>query len=99
MWCLCLVPAEFLIQGRQRSLYERQKVYRLRPRVRPAPPKGPPPEEAQIPLPPSASRCSGTSESCLPQSRCCDPCASCHCRFFNAVCFCLKANSFCAKEA
>ncbi|KAG7260337.1 hypothetical protein CRUP_004336 [Coryphaenoides rupestris] len=42
---------------------------------------------------PAASRCSGNSESCLAHLGCCDPCASCHCRFFNAICFCRKTNT------
>ncbi|XP_071398834.1 agouti-related protein-like [Centroberyx affinis] len=93
--------AEPLIQGRQRTLfarrgvYERQRVHAPKPKVLPAPPNGPPPKAAPKPVSP---RCSRLSESCLPQSRCCDPCATCHCRFFNTICFCRKTNSLCQKK-
>ncbi|XP_059836992.1 agouti signaling protein 1 isoform X2 [Hypanus sabinus] len=33
---------------------------------------------------------------CLPPSPpCCNPCAFCHCRFFNTICYCRKLNSKC----
>ncbi|XP_042197780.1 agouti signaling protein 1 isoform X2 [Callorhinchus milii] len=33
---------------------------------------------------------------CLPPSPpCCHPCAFCHCRFFNTVCYCRKLNPKC----
>ncbi|XP_069744279.1 agouti signaling protein 1 [Narcine bancroftii] len=33
---------------------------------------------------------------CLPPSPpCCNPCAFCHCRFFNTVCYCRKLNPKC----
>ncbi|XP_067904961.1 agouti signaling protein 1 [Heterodontus francisci] len=33
---------------------------------------------------------------CLPPSPpCCNPCAFCHCRFFNTVCYCRKLNAKC----
>ncbi|XP_029001601.1 agouti-related protein-like [Betta splendens] len=35
-------------------------------------------------------KCSELSQSCLPTSRCCDPCSTCHCRFFKAICFCRR---------
>lgn len=38
-------------------------------------------------------KCSQLAQSCLPQSGCCDPCATCHCRFFNVICFCRKTKS------
>ncbi|XP_059901221.1 agouti-signaling protein-like [Gadus macrocephalus] len=93
--------SDFFIQGKQRPLfarrmYERQRVYEMRPRVRPAYPKGPPPKVAKLP---DAPRCTEVSEGCLPNSRCCDPCASCQCRFFNTICFCRKTNSMCRKKA
>lgn len=34
--------------------------------------------------------CSQLKQSCLPQFGCCDPRASCHCRFFNAICICRR---------
>ncbi|XP_029935509.1 agouti-signaling protein-like [Myripristis murdjan] len=90
-----------LIQVRQRTLfarrgkYERQKMHVMKPKVAPAPPRRPPPKVAPNPISP---RCSRTGESCLPQSRCCEPCATCHCRFFNAICFCRKTNSQCGRK-
>lgn len=38
-------------------------------------------------------KCSQLAQSCLPQSGCCDSCATCHCRFFNVICFCRKTKS------
>ncbi|KAM3828789.1 agouti-related protein [Vipera latastei] len=42
----------------------------------------------------SPRRCVRVQESCLGHKLpCCDPCASCYCRFFNANCFCKKFSS------
>ncbi|NXS98636.1 AGRP protein, partial [Jacana jacana] len=39
----------------------------------------------------SPRRCVRLLESCLGhQVPCCDPCATCYCRFFNAFCYCRK---------
>ncbi|XP_004704669.1 agouti-related protein [Echinops telfairi] len=39
----------------------------------------------------SSRRCVRLHESCLGhQVPCCDPCATCYCRFFNAFCYCRK---------
>ncbi|KAF5919589.1 agouti-related protein [Diceros bicornis minor] len=39
----------------------------------------------------SPRRCVRLHESCLGhQVPCCDPCATCYCRFFNAFCYCRK---------
>ncbi|XP_036897589.1 agouti-related protein [Sturnira hondurensis] len=41
--------------------------------------------------PRSPRRCLRLHESCLGQQvPCCDPCATCYCRFFNAFCYCRK---------
>ncbi|XP_037671540.1 agouti-related protein [Choloepus didactylus] len=41
--------------------------------------------------PRSPRRCVRLHESCLGQQvQCCDPCATCYCRFFNAFCYCRK---------
>uniref|UniRef100_A0AAV2L734 Agouti domain-containing protein n=1 Tax=Knipowitschia caucasica TaxID=637954 RepID=A0AAV2L734_KNICA len=69
----------------RRGQYERQQIHvPVRPKlpVRPAPPK-----PALKPLSP---RCSQLTQSCLPQDGCCDAWASCHCHFFNAICFCRR---------
>ncbi|XP_062997188.1 agouti-related protein [Elgaria multicarinata webbii] len=44
----------------------------------------------------SPRRCVRLQESCLGHKLpCCDPCATCYCRFFNANCFCKKfSNTF-----
>uniref|UniRef100_A0A3B4AE11 Agouti domain-containing protein n=1 Tax=Periophthalmus magnuspinnatus TaxID=409849 RepID=A0A3B4AE11_9GOBI len=39
---------------------------------------------------PTTPRCSQLTQSCLPQDGCCDSWASCHCHFFNAICFCRR---------
>ncbi|XP_009876339.1 PREDICTED: agouti-related protein [Apaloderma vittatum] len=42
----------------------------------------------------AAETCIRLLESCLGQHfPCCDPCATCYCRFFNAVCYCKKMTS------
>ncbi|XP_063168864.1 agouti-related protein [Candoia aspera] len=42
----------------------------------------------------SPRRCVRIQESCLGHKLpCCDPCATCYCRFFNANCFCKKFSS------
>ncbi|NXW53938.1 AGRP protein, partial [Eurystomus gularis] len=42
----------------------------------------------------SPRRCVRLLESCLGQQvPCCDSCATCYCRFFNAVCYCRKISS------
>ncbi|KAK9392865.1 agouti-related protein [Crotalus adamanteus] len=42
----------------------------------------------------SPRRCVRVQESCLGHKLpCCDPCATCYCRFFNANCFCKKFSS------
>ncbi|XP_077165951.1 agouti-related protein [Paroedura picta] len=49
----------------------------------------------------SPRRCIRLQESCLGHKLpCCDPCATCYCRFFNANCFCKKfSNTFpCGKN-
>ncbi|XP_041817875.1 agouti-signaling protein-like [Chelmon rostratus] len=86
-----------LNHGRQRPLfarrgqYERQRTHKPKPKAVPVPPSdlAPPSKEAPKPAKPN---CSQLTQSCLPQSGCCDPCASCRCRFFNAICFCWKTN-------
>ncbi|NXG13101.1 AGRP protein, partial [Grallaria varia] len=46
----------------------------------------------------SPRRCVRLLESCLGQQTCCDPCATCYCRFFNAVCYCRKIGNNCGKN-
>ncbi|XP_051267091.1 uncharacterized protein LOC127369603 [Dicentrarchus labrax] len=92
-----------LNQGRQRPLfarrgqYERQRIHVPKPKVVPVPPKDLPTPSKVAPKP-TKFNCSELTQSCLPQSGCCDPCASCHCRFFNAICFCRRTNSFYEKK-
>ncbi|XP_042294527.1 agouti-related protein [Sceloporus undulatus] len=51
--------------------------------------RSPPPGPASL-LPPPR-RCVRLQESCVGQRLpCCDPCAACYCRFFNANCFCKR---------
>ncbi|XP_035475741.1 agouti-signaling protein-like isoform X1 [Scophthalmus maximus] len=82
--------------GRQRPLfarrgqYERQSVPKpgvvhVSPNVLPRPRK-----VAPKPVMPT---CSQPAQTCLPQSGCCGPHNMCHCRFFNAICFCRRKNS------
>ncbi|XP_016075805.1 PREDICTED: agouti-related protein [Miniopterus natalensis] len=47
--------------------------------------------DAEGRAPRSLRRCVRLHESCLGhQVQCCDPCATCYCRFFNAFCYCRK---------
>ncbi|XP_051883970.1 agouti-related protein-like [Pristis pectinata] len=44
----------------------------------------------------SPRRCVRHLESCFGHTLpCCDPCAICYCRFFNAICYCRKIGSDC----
>ncbi|XP_029313986.1 agouti-signaling protein-like [Cottoperca gobio] len=87
-----------LNQGRQRPLfarrgqYERQRIHAQKPKVVHVPPNvvSPPSKVARKPVKP---KCSQLKQSCLPQSGCCNQYATCHCRFFNAICFCRRTNS------
>ncbi|RVE58995.1 hypothetical protein OJAV_G00199860 [Oryzias javanicus] len=42
--------------------------------------------------------CSQLGQSCSRLSGCCEACATCHCRFFSAICFCRKANGPCERK-
>uniref|UniRef100_A0A3P9H4K1 Agouti domain-containing protein n=1 Tax=Oryzias latipes TaxID=8090 RepID=A0A3P9H4K1_ORYLA len=42
--------------------------------------------------------CSLLGQSCSRLSGCCEACATCHCRFFSAICFCRKANLQCERK-
>ncbi|KAM9839664.1 uncharacterized protein ACBR49_016656 [Aulostomus maculatus] len=87
-------------QGRQRTLfarrgqYEQQRIYK--PKSVPVPPKIVPPTKAAPK--PSIPMCSQPGQSCFPQSGCCEPCSTCHCHFFNAICFCRRTNSQCTNK-
>ncbi|KAM4722332.1 agouti-related protein [Rhinophrynus dorsalis] len=43
----------------------------------------------------SPRRCVQLLESCVGHLPCCSPCASCYCRFFNAICYCRKTSTNC----
>ncbi|KAK5850068.1 hypothetical protein PBY51_014350 [Eleginops maclovinus] len=85
-------------QGRQRPLfarrgqYERQRVQALKPKVVPVPPNKMS-KSSKVRRKPMKDNCSQLKQSCLPLSRCCDTNATCHCRFFNAICFCRRTKS------
>ncbi|XP_028289104.1 uncharacterized protein LOC114453412 isoform X2 [Parambassis ranga] len=82
----------------RRGHYERQRIYVLKPRVVTAAPLHMSPTPEVTPVDPVSPKCSELAQSCLPQSGCCDPCAACHCRFFNAICFCRRVSSQCGKK-
>uniref|UniRef100_A0A3B4TL66 Agouti-signaling protein-like n=1 Tax=Seriola dumerili TaxID=41447 RepID=A0A3B4TL66_SERDU len=74
-----------LNQGRQRPLFARRGQYERQmvpasPNRSPSPPPPPPPKVTPKPV---EFKCSYLKQSCLPQSGCCEPYATCHCRFFN----------------
>ncbi|KAM3920226.1 agouti-related protein [Leptodactylus fuscus] len=43
----------------------------------------------------SPRRCVQLLESCFGHLPCCNPCAHCYCRFFNANCYCRKSSNNC----
>ncbi|XP_029135428.2 agouti-related protein-like [Labrus bergylta] len=85
-------------KGRKRPLFarrgqcERQRVQvpKERPKKVPLNDLAPPPDSV---LKPTTQKCSQLTQSCMPQSGCCDAGATCHCRFFNAICFCRRMSS------
>nr|XP_004668159.1 agouti-signaling protein [Jaculus jaculus] len=53
-------------------------------------------KKAPRPRPPPPTPCVATRDSCKPPApACCDPCASCHCRFFRSACSCRVFNPNC----
>ncbi|CAJ1081856.1 agouti-signaling protein-like [Xyrichtys novacula] len=80
----------------RRGQYERQRVRAQKPKKVPPNTLPPPPGEG---LKPAKPKCSQLTQSCVPQSGCCDSGAMCHCRFFNAICFCRKTNSLNKKKS
>ncbi|XP_034562576.1 agouti-signaling protein-like [Notolabrus celidotus] len=74
----------------RRGQYERQRVQKPKRVPQNVPPPPPPPDAGVKPTKP---KCSQLTQSCTPQSGCCETGASCHCRFFNAICFCRRSNS------
>ncbi|KAM6971542.1 uncharacterized protein LKV04_017098 [Tautogolabrus adspersus] len=74
----------------RRGQYERQRVSKERPQKVPQRNIPPPPDPA---LKPVKQKCSELTQSCVPLSGCCDTGATCHCRFFNAICFCRRTGS------
>ncbi|KAM3877460.1 agouti-related protein-like [Diretmus argenteus] len=45
----------------------------------------------------SPRRCTPHQQSCLGHALpCCDPCDTCYCRFFNAICYCRRVGQSCA---
>ncbi|XP_028935437.1 agouti-signaling protein [Ornithorhynchus anatinus] len=60
----------------------------------PSPTKKALPKKAPRPSPPA--NCVATGARCRPPSGpCCDPCAFCHCRLFQTICFCRVLNPHC----
>ncbi|KAL6098083.1 uncharacterized protein ACO6RY_13469 [Pungitius sinensis] len=87
-----------VIQDKQRPLfarrgqYERKRIPAPKPKVVHGPLKDPPPSSKVAPKPGNPT-CSQLTQSCLPQFGCCATNATCHCRFFNAICFCRRSTS------
>ncbi|KAM4533886.1 uncharacterized protein PAE49_022236 [Odontesthes bonariensis] len=80
----------------RRRHYERQRIRVPKPKLVPLPLKDVP--RAKVAPHPEKAKCSPLGQSCLIQSGCCEPCSTCHCRFFNAICFCRKTNSQCERK-
>lgn len=64
-----------------------------KPKERATPPSVPlPSPTVKVEDSAAETSCSQLTQSCVPQFGCCDPQALCHCRFFNAICFCRRLN-------
>ncbi|CAN9506501.1 unnamed protein product [Ophioblennius macclurei] len=73
----------------RRGQYERQRIHVPKTKVAPGPPNHAPPP-AKKEMNPAKLPCSQLTHTCLPLSGCCDANASCHCRFFNTICYCRR---------
>ncbi|XP_061523020.1 agouti-signaling protein-like [Phycodurus eques] len=78
----------------RRGQYEQHKLLMMRPKVLPILPKY---SSTNAPKPAPAT-CSHRGQSCLPNQGCCEPCSTCHCHFFKAICFCRRINMKCNKN-
>ncbi|XP_034429067.1 agouti-signaling protein-like [Hippoglossus hippoglossus] len=74
----------------RRGQYERQSVPKRKVGHNSQHGRPPPPKVVPRPVKPM---CSQLGQSCLPQSGCCGRRTMCHCRFFNAICFCRRKSS------
>ncbi|KAM4544393.1 uncharacterized protein V3H82_022142 [Fundulus diaphanus] len=95
--------AGYVHQGRmilfaRRGLYEQHRIQEPQKSRIVSLPQNNVPGPKVVPKP-MMPRCSQLGQSCVPLCGCCDLCATCHCRFFNAICFCRKAKSRCGKKA
>ncbi|KAK1163629.1 agouti-related protein-like [Acipenser oxyrinchus oxyrinchus] len=45
--------------------------------------------------PRSPRSCVMNRKSCIGHQSCCDPCDTCYCRFFNAICYCRRISNTC----
>ncbi|XP_036375423.1 agouti-signaling protein 2b [Megalops cyprinoides] len=77
----------------RRGLPHRQKPSALHRVAKPKQSKHPKQQPA-VPV----RRCPRVMESCVPNMPCCDPCATCHCRFFNIICHCWRLGRHCPKK-
>ncbi|XP_017157331.1 U13-lycotoxin-Ls1d-like [Poecilia reticulata] len=77
----------------RRALYEQQKIHETKKSsiVPPPQPQNDVSRPKAVPKPQVTARCSLLGQSCVPLCGCCDPCTTCHCRFFNAICYCRRA--------
>ncbi|KAG9333739.1 hypothetical protein JZ751_010290 [Albula glossodonta] len=87
----------------RRGLVRRQRPLALQRAMLQKPNKQPkqPKQPKVLPAPPAVppQRCPRVMESCVPQVPCCDPCATCHCRFFNTICYCWRIGRLCPKKS
>ncbi|KAM4718420.1 uncharacterized protein FYW61_016253 [Anableps anableps] len=88
--------AGYVNQDRRRPLfarreqYEQQRIHEPKKSRIVSPPQNDIAHPKVVPNP-MMPKCSQLGQSCVPLYGCCDSCAMCHCRFFNAICFCRKA--------
>ncbi|XP_057680796.1 agouti-signaling protein-like [Corythoichthys intestinalis] len=87
------LPSKYRTLFARRGQYEQQKLLMMRTKGMPDVPKDS--KDAQKP---ASAVCSQLGQSCLPQQGCCEPCSTCHCHFFKAICFCRRINMQCIKN-
>ncbi|XP_061778460.1 agouti-related protein-like [Nerophis ophidion] len=81
----------------RRGHYEQQRLHMMRPKGMPDPLRDYLPTKASPD--PGRPDCSQLGQSCLPQQGCCETSSTCHCHFFQAICFCRRRNVVCSPNS
>ncbi|XP_061876586.1 agouti-signaling protein-like [Entelurus aequoreus] len=81
----------------RRAQYEQQRLHMMSPKGMPDPPRDYLP--TKVSSNPGRPTCSQLGQSCLPHQGCCETCSTCHCHFFQAICFCRRSNVSCSHNS